>query len=87
MGRAELFENPAAPTASLALLELSGFENIHQHDKAKWSQALMDGVGNYQSDPETSSRAAQASVAIETAIDAILDRHRNEVPPPQYFHQ
>lgn len=77
----DLFDGFAAPMASLALIDLLGFENVAWEDIAWWSQALMDGVGNYQADPEISDRAKRASDAINTAIDQVLDKHKSQENP------
>ena len=80
-GQTDLFNSFAAPMASLSLLELLGFEKVTWEDTARWSQALMDGVGNYQNDPEISRRSREASQAVDTAIDQVLDKHRAEQNP------
>ncbi|MBG6208250.1 cytochrome P450 [Labrenzia sp. EL_126] len=74
-GETDLFSSFAAPMASLSLIDLLGFEDVAWEDIAWWSQALMDGVGNYQADPEISNRARRASAAIDQAIDHVLARH------------
>lgn len=80
-GQGDLFGSFAAPMASIALLDLLGLEDVAWQDISRWSQALMDGVGNYQQDPGISARAAQASEEIDAAIDAVLDRHRARQNP------
>ncbi|WP_136658048.1 cytochrome P450 [Nitratireductor sp. XY-223] len=76
-GETDLFGSFAAPMASLCLNEMIGFRNVAWQDLAAWSQALMDGVSNYGTVPETATRAAAASDAIDAAIDAVLDRYRD----------
>jgi cytochrome P450 len=39
-----------------------------------WSQALIEGIGNYADDPEDWRRCKQAGVAIDAAIDRRWDR-------------
>ncbi len=75
-GKTDLFGSFAAPMASLALMEVLGFEDVQWSDIAWWSQALMDGIGNYQADPGIAVRAKEASDAIDAAIDAVLGKHR-----------
>ncbi|MCY4303580.1 MAG: cytochrome P450 [Aestuariivita sp.] len=77
----DLFQSYAAPMASQCLIELLGFKDVAWQDIAWWSQALMDGVGNYQGDTEISSRAAAASEAIDDAIEAVIETHRKETNP------
>lgn len=80
-GQTDLFSSFAAPMASKALLALLGFENVAWQDLAAWSQAMMDGVGNYQADPEISAKAQAAADAINDAIDAVIDKHKAEQNP------
>lgn len=80
-GGGDLFGDFAAPLASLSLIDLLGLEGVAWRDIAEWSQALMDGVGNYQNDPDISSRAQRASEAIDIAIDRVMDKHRTEQNP------
>lgn len=80
-GEVDLFPAFAAPMASLSLIELLGFENVEWEDIAWWSQALMDGVGNYQGDAAIAERAQRSSDAIDAAIDAVIDKHRREEGP------
>ncbi len=75
-GSADLFGAFAEPLASRALIEMLGFQTVAWQDLAAWSQALMDGVGNYQGDPEIAARAHQASAAIDAAIEAVADAYR-----------
>lgn len=75
-GSADLFGAFAEPLASRALIEMLGFQTVAWQDLAAWSQALMDGVGNYQGDPEIAARAHQASAAIDAAIEAVVDAYR-----------
>ncbi|WP_419907017.1 cytochrome P450 [Hoeflea sp.] len=77
-GEADLFDRFAAPMASLCLCEMIGFKDVAWQDLAAWSQALMDGVSNYGTDPQTAHRAAAASDAIDAAIDAVLDDYRDK---------
>ena len=80
-GQGDLFDDFAAPLASLSLIDLLGLEGVAWRDIAEWSQALMDGVGNYQNDPAIAQRAEKASVAIDAAIDRVMDKHRAEQNP------
>jgi len=80
-GAAELFTDLAAPMASLSLIELMGFKDVRWQDVAKWSQALMDAVGNYGSDPEIEARGMAASSAIDEAINHVIDDLRANPNP------
>lgn len=80
-GEADLFDALAAPMASLALIELLGLREVSWQTLARWSQALMDGAGNYSGDPEISARATEASAGIDAAIDTVLAWHRENPNP------
>lgn len=75
-GTADLFPTFAEPLAARALAHMIGFRSVAWKDLANWSQALMDGVGNYQGDPELSRRAKQASDAIDAAIAEVIETYR-----------
>ncbi len=77
-GAVDLFPMFAEPLASRALIKMIGFQTVEWRDLAAWSQALMDGVGNYQGDPEIDARAKQASEAINAAIEAVVGLYRAE---------
>ncbi|MCY4151821.1 MAG: cytochrome P450 [Aestuariivita sp.] len=77
----DLFQSYAAPMASLCLIELLGFKGVAWQDIAWWSQALMDGAGNYQGDEAIACRATAASEAIDMAIDAVIEMHRKDENP------
>jgi cytochrome P450 len=80
-GKTDLFDSFAAPMASLALARILGLKDIAWQDLARWSQALMDGVGNYGADPEIARQAKDASDAVDAAIDAVLDDIRENPDP------
>jgi cytochrome P450 len=48
---------------------------------AAWSQALIDGAGNYAADAEVERKAMRASADVDAAIDAVLDDHRSQPNP------
>ena len=80
-GRADLFGDFAAPFASRMLMEMLGFEDVDWRELAWWSQAMMDGVGNYGDDPEISRRAKEATDGTKAAIDKVMARHATEQNP------
>ncbi|WP_299613292.1 cytochrome P450 [uncultured Tateyamaria sp.] len=80
-GQADLFDAFAAPMASHALIELLGLDGVGWQDLARWSQALMDGVGNYGADPDIANRAKDASDAVDRVIDKALPRHLKSKNP------
>ncbi|WP_407147415.1 cytochrome P450 [Bradyrhizobium sp. ORS 86] len=80
-GEADLFDALAAPMASLSLMEMIGFEPMPWQTLAAWSQALIDGAGNYAGDAEIERKAMQAGAAVDAAIEAVLDHHRSHPNP------
>ncbi|OMI01098.1 cytochrome [Bradyrhizobium brasilense] len=78
---ADLFSALAAPMASLSLMAMIGFRKMPWQTLAEWSQALIDGAGNYAADAEIERKATQASAEVDAAIDAVLDDHRRQPNP------
>lgn len=71
-GKIDLFNSFAAPMASLSLMDMIGFRDVKWQDLAWWSQALMDGVGNYGGVEEVKLRAKEAAEGIAAAIDDVV---------------
>lgn len=69
-GSGDLFSAFAAPLASKCLAAITGLTDTGWEDLAWWSQALMDGVGNYSDDADIWARNETAFAAIDAAIDA-----------------
>ncbi|MES5487125.1 cytochrome P450 [Bradyrhizobium sp. INPA03-11B] len=80
-GEADLFAALAAPMASLSLMAMIGFRAMPWQTLAEWSQALIDGAGNYAADAEVDRKAMQASADVDAAIDAVLDDHHRHPNP------
>lgn len=74
-GRTDLFGSFAEPLASRALVWMLGLGDVAWRDIAWWSQALMDGVGNFHGDPVIAALAEKAGTAINQAIDDVIDHH------------
>ncbi|GKQ50083.1 cytochrome P450 [Bradyrhizobium sp. Ce-3] len=80
-GEADLFATLAAPMASLGLMAMIGFRDMPWQTLAEWSQALIDGAGNYAADAEVERKAMQASADVDAAIDNVLADHRRHPNP------
>lgn len=78
---ADLFSALAAPMASRSLMAMIGFREMPWQTLADWSQALIDGAGNYTADAVIERKAMQASADVDAAIDAVLDDHRSHPNP------
>jgi len=74
-GRADLYTAFAAPMAAASLAELLGFCDVSWETMQDWSQALIDGAGNYSGDVDVDRRAYEASAGVDAAIDAVLEDH------------
>lgn len=71
-GHADLFERFAAPCASLCLIEMLGLRDVSERDLRIWSQAMMDGIGNYADDPVVWQKAKEASDGVDASLNATI---------------
>lgn len=62
-------------------MAMIGFREMPWQILAEWSQALIDGAGNYAADAEIERKAMQASADVDTAIDVVLELHRSNPNP------
>ena len=69
---ADLFDSFAAPCASRALAALLGLTNVPWENLAIWSQAMMDGTGNYGNDAEIWRRSDEAAAGVDAALDEMI---------------
>ncbi|MFB9950637.1 cytochrome P450 [Rhizobium puerariae] len=69
---ADLFDSFAAPCASRALAALLGLTNVPWQNLAIWSQAMMDGTGNYGNDAEIWRRSDEAAAGVDAALDEMI---------------
>lgn len=76
-GEADLFTAIAEPMAGQALAEVLGFMGVSWQDMARWSQAMIDGAGNYSNDLDIARLAMQAAREVEDAVDRVLPYHRD----------
>jgi cytochrome P450 len=65
---ADLFADFANPCAAACLGKLLGLRNVSPEDLRRWSQAIIDGCGNYGDDPKIWERCTQASREIDSAL-------------------
>ena len=75
-GRADLMGDFAGPFTARCLAALLGFEGVDDDTMQFWSQALMDGTGNYADDPEVWARSERAAREIDAAVAAAVERVR-----------
>jgi len=71
-GAADLVKSYAMPLSAQSLKSLTGLTNMRFEDMDAWSQAMIDGISNYQGDAETERRCHRATAGIDAAIDDML---------------
>ena len=71
-GEADLFHDFAGPLAAECLGLLLGFRGLKESDMRLWSQAIIDGCGNYGDDQAIWTRCNAASSQIDTLIDELV---------------
>jgi len=67
-GQADIFTDFAAPCAAACLGRVLGLRAASADDLIRWSQAIIDGCGNYGNDPAIWKRCVTAQVEIEAAL-------------------
>ena len=67
-GEADLFAGFAGPLAGANLATILGLPDATAADIQAWSQAIIDGCGNYADDPDVWARCARASQAVDEAV-------------------
>ncbi|GAA4153367.1 cytochrome P450 [Phytohabitans flavus] len=78
-GGGDLFRQFAGPLAARNLALVLGLRDASDVDMQRWSQAMMDGGGNYADDPVVWERADKAAAEIDEAVYAAV-RHVREHP-------
>ena len=66
--QAELVGDYAMPVSADALRALTGLTNMRWQDMDAWSQAMIDGIANYDGDPATEARCHAATAGIDACI-------------------
>lgn len=68
-GGGELMSEFAGPYAAATLKRLLGVDDVTNADMQTWSQALIDGIGNYADDAQVWRRCEAADAGIDAAIE------------------
>jgi cytochrome P450 len=71
-GKAELCSQYAMPVSGEALKIITGLTNISYKEMDSWSQAMIDGIANYQGDKQIESHCHDATQKIDVAIDDMI---------------
>ena len=75
-GRTDLVADFAGPYAARTLKRMLGLDDVADMDMQVWSQALIDGVGNYADDATVWSRCREAGAGIDAAVSRARGRAR-----------
>lgn len=70
LGACDLVRDFAMPVSGEALRTITGLCNVTAAEIDATSQAMIDGVSNYQGDPQVQARCTQATALLDAAIDA-----------------
>jgi cytochrome P450 len=76
-GSADLMWDFAGPFTARCLAAILGVPDAGDDDLQRWSQALMDGTGNYGDDPEIWARSERAAREIDETTTAAMERVRS----------
>ena len=74
----DLFTDLAGPFAARCLAHLLGLPEATDAEMQRWSQALIDGAGNYGWADEPFARSDRANVEMDAHIAAMIPLHRAE---------
>lgn len=74
----DLFHLLSGAYAARGLAILLGMEEASDEDMMEWSQALIEGAGNFGWRDEPFERADRANEAIHALLDSLQDRHKSE---------
>ncbi len=74
----DLFSILSGAYAARGLAILLGMEEASDEDMLEWSQALIEGAGNFGWRDAPFARSDRANDAIDALLDSIQDRHRAE---------
>ena len=72
----DLFPALSGPYAARGLAVLLGMEKASDAEMQRWSQALIDGAGNFGWKDEPFERADRANEEIHALLDRLQDRYR-----------
>lgn len=74
----DLFPALSGPYAARGLAILLGIESATDDEMQRWSQALIDGAGNFGWRDEPFARADRANEDMHALFDSLKDHHRAE---------
>lgn len=74
----DLFDTLAGPFAARGLAVLLGMEEASDEDMQEWSQALIEGAGNFGWQDKLFERSDRANEEIHALLDSTRERHLQE---------
>lgn len=74
----DLFTDLCAPVAARILAHMLGLEEARDEEMIRWSQALIDGAGNFGYDPKLFEISDQANAEMNALFERIIPRHKSE---------
>lgn len=74
----DLFSALSGPYCARGLAILLGIEKASDDEMQRWSQALIDGAGNFGWRDEPFARSDRANEEMHALFDSLQDRHRAE---------
>ncbi|MDE3081243.1 MAG: cytochrome P450, partial [Paracoccaceae bacterium] len=83
-GMVDLYADLCAPAAARILAHILGVEEASDAEMIRWSQALIDGAGNFGWRPEPFEQSDRANDEMDALFDSLVARHRAE-PNPSAF--
>ena len=72
LGSADMVRDIAMPISGLALIAVTGLEEMDAQTMDRVSQAMIDGIANYAGDPTVEARCRAATAEIDDHIDQRL---------------
>jgi len=80
-GDGDLVSEFAAPLAARNLATILGLHNTTAGNIQRWSQAFIDGCGNYTDDPEVWRRCATACEDLDDAVTEVIPAAKRDHAP------
>ncbi|OED36669.1 cytochrome [Chromatiales bacterium (ex Bugula neritina AB1)] len=74
----DLFEALCGPLAARILADIMGIPQASDHEMQQWSQALINGAGNFAWKPEPFAISDQANLEMDQAINSRINLLRSE---------
>lgn len=74
----DLYQALAAPFAARCLAHLLGIPEASDADMIRWSQCLIDGAGNFGSDPEIFAKSDAANTQMNALFDTCVRRVKSQ---------